>query len=106
MYTHMHMTKRRRQSAAPTMLSIAEARAHLPALVRRAEGGEEIRITRRGVPVAMVRSIPSPEDERSARLRALIAEMLADPALRAREADPWAKVRDRSPGRPPPSFDR
>jgi len=103
MYTQMDMTKRR-NSAAPTTLSIAEARANLPALVRRAEEGEEIQITRRGIPVAVVRSLPSAEHDRAIRFRALIAEMTSDPVLREATDEPWDDVRDRSPGRPPPSF--
>ena len=34
--------------------SIAEARANLPTIVREAESGKEIQLTRRGRPVAMV----------------------------------------------------
>lgn len=104
MYSWMDMT-RRRASAAPTTLSIAEARANLPAVVRRVEHGEEIQISRRGVAVAVVRSIRSTDDERMAAQRALIAEMLANPVLREGDDDPWADVRDPSPGRPVPSFD-
>jgi prevent-host-death family protein len=105
MYTEMDMTKRR-TARAPTSLSIAEARANLPAVVRRAADGEEIQITRRGVPVALLRSIPSAEEERAELLRALVAEMASDPALRDGDTDPWADVRDPSPGRRPPSFRR
>jgi len=46
----------------------------------------------------------SAEHERAARIRALIAEMTSDPVLREVSDDPWEEVRDRSPGRPPPSF--
>ena len=34
--------------------SIAEARTHLPSLVRKAESGEEVELTRRGEPVAVL----------------------------------------------------
>jgi prevent-host-death family protein len=34
--------------------SIAEARAHLPSLVRKAESGEAVELTRRGEPVAVL----------------------------------------------------
>ena len=34
--------------------SIAEARAHLPSLVREAESGEAVELTRRGEPVAVL----------------------------------------------------
>ena len=42
--------------------SIAEARANLPTIVREAESGKEIQLTRRGRPVAMV--VPSQKYER------------------------------------------
>lgn len=45
-------------------VQIAEAKAHLSALVERVEAGEEIIIARRGKPVA--RLIPEPKTGRSA----------------------------------------
>jgi prevent-host-death family protein len=45
-------------------VQIAEAKAHLSALVERVEAGEEIIIARRGKPVA--RLIPEPKGGRSA----------------------------------------
>jgi len=45
-------------------VQIAEAKAHLSALVERVEAGEEIIIARRGKPVA--RLIPEPSGGRSA----------------------------------------
>jgi prevent-host-death family protein len=45
-------------------VQIAEAKAHLSALVERVEAGEEIIIARRGKPVA--RLIPEPRSGRSA----------------------------------------
>lgn len=45
-------------------VQIAEAKAHLSALVERVEAGEEIIIARRGKPVA--RLIPEPKSGRSA----------------------------------------
>lgn len=45
-------------------VQIAEAKAHLSALVERVEAGEEIIIARRGKPVA--RLIPEPKSHRSA----------------------------------------
>lgn len=42
----------RRQAPAPLAVPLAEAKNHLSALVARAEQGEEIAITGRGVPVA------------------------------------------------------
>ncbi len=45
-------------------VQIAEAKAHLSALVERVEAGEEIIIARRGKPVA--RLIPEPQSNRNA----------------------------------------
>ena len=45
-------------------VAIAEAKAHLSALVERVEAGEEIVIARRGKPVA--RLVPEPRTKRSA----------------------------------------
>ncbi|OYY93827.1 MAG: prevent-host-death protein [Hydrogenophilales bacterium 28-61-23] len=45
-------------------VQIAEAKAHLSALVERVEAGEEIIIARRGKPVA--RLIPEPQTNRNA----------------------------------------
>ena len=45
-------------------VQIAEAKAHLSALVERVEAGEEIIIARRGKPVA--RLIPEPRTDRNA----------------------------------------
>jgi prevent-host-death family protein len=45
-------------------VQIAEAKAHLSALVERVESGEEIVIARRGKPVA--RLVPEPRTKRSA----------------------------------------
>ncbi len=45
-------------------VQIAEAKAHLSALVERVEAGEEIIIARRGKPVA--RLIPEPQSSRNA----------------------------------------
>jgi prevent-host-death family protein len=98
------MTKRR--SNAPRTLSIAEARASLADVVRRAESGEEVRITRRGIPVVVVRAVRSDEDERAERFRALVAQMAATPVADDGPADPWADVRDRSPGRDVPDLGR
>ncbi|MSP59728.1 MAG: type II toxin-antitoxin system prevent-host-death family antitoxin [Myxococcales bacterium] len=49
MYTKMYM-----EVVMSTRYSIAEARSRLPGLLRDAEGGAAIEITRRGEPVAVV----------------------------------------------------
>jgi prevent-host-death family protein len=95
-----------RRAAAAKTLTIAEARANLADVVRRAERGEEVRITRRGVAVAVVRAVRSSEDERAERFRALVARVSTTPVADDGPGDPWADVRDRSPGRPAPSFRR
>lgn len=41
----------------PRRYSITEARASLPAIVNQAESGQEIELTRRGKPVAVVMSL-------------------------------------------------
>jgi prevent-host-death family protein len=43
----------------PTV-SIAEAKAHLSALVERAAAGEAVQITRRGKPIAQLVAVPTP----------------------------------------------
>jgi prevent-host-death family protein len=50
--------------AAMKRVAIAEAKAHLSALVERVEAGEEIVIARRGKPVA--RLVPEPRTTRAA----------------------------------------
>ena len=95
-----------RRTAAAKTLTIAEARSNLADVVRRAERGEEVCITRRGVPVAVVRAVRSPEKERADRFSALVARMSATRVAEDGPSDPWADVRDRSPGRPAPTFRR
>ncbi len=96
----------RRIASGPKTLTIAEARASLADVVRRAERGEEVQITRRGIPVATVRSIRSEDNARAERFRALVARVASVPLSDDAESDPWADVRDLRPGRPPPTFER
>ena len=98
------MTKR--AELPSRVLTIAQTRASLADVVRRAERGEEIRITRRGVPVAVVRAVRTDEDERAERFRSLIARMRAAPIAGDGPDDPWADVRDKTFGRTPPDFRR
>ena len=82
-----------RQAPAPLAVPLAEAKNHLSSLVARAEQGEEIAITRRGVPVA--RLVPEQagnqvlKDRREQvdtalrRLRLLGAEVVVEGDLRA-----------------------
>lgn len=57
-------------------VSIADAKAHLSALVERAERGETVRITRRGKPVAQIVAAEVPRKRIDvAALRAIVATM-------------------------------
>jgi prevent-host-death family protein len=82
-----------RCQATPLAVPLAEAKNHLSALVARAEQGEEIAITRRGVPVArLVPELASDQvlkdrgeqvDTALSRLRVLGAEVILEGDLRA-----------------------
>lgn len=56
-------------------ISVTNAKAHLTELVRRAESGDEVILTRHGKPAARIVPVTAPPDE-SAR-RALIASIQA-----------------------------
>ena len=80
-------------------ISVADARRRLPQLLRKAEDGEEIRISRRGKPVAVLLSVD--EYERLRRRRPSVRAALA--SFRERiEGDGGVDLdvpRDPSPGR-------
>ncbi len=86
--------------------SIAEARDRLAALVHEAECGRPAELTRRGRPVAVILSLDAyrrlAQSEQAdfwsayERFRESV-----DPADLVDEPDPFADVRDRSPGREP-----
>ncbi len=82
--------------------SIAEAREHLPSIVHDAEAGTPIELTRRGKPVAMLVSIDEFRRLSSRREGFWSAyqrwRATVDPADLEGD-DPFADVRDRSPGR-------
>lgn len=87
----------------PRRYSVAEARAQLPSLLDAVEGGEDVEITRRGQPVAVVLSFHEYE-----RLKGAHTGFLADfTRWRAGVEDAdvdlpddfFAASRDRSPGR-------
>ena len=64
-------------------VSIADAKAHLSELVARAAGGETVRITRRGKPVAQIVAARAPRKRIDiAALRAMVEmmPMQAEPA--------------------------
>ncbi len=86
--------------------SIAEARDHLPGLVRQVERGGPVELTRRGKPVAVLVSIE--EYRRLAANRPSKTFMEAVEGFRrAPDFEPidvdavFRDVRDQSPGRPP-----
>ena len=69
-----------------TSMTVSEARAALPELLTRVEGGEEVTITRHGRPVAVLISPGSLHSRRAgealddaARLHQLVAEAAATP---------------------------
>lgn len=83
--------------------SIAEARSHLPSLVDEAESGQEIELTRRGKPVAVLLSLREVERLRGERAgfgdayrRFLKTHRLSEVGLDEEEI---ASTRDRSAGR-------
>ena len=83
--------------------SISEARAHLPLLIDQAEAGTDIKLTRRGKPVAVVVAIS--EYERLRRGRPSFAEayrkFLENHPLEefGLDDDFASSVRDKGPGR-------
>lgn len=83
--------------------SIAEARSNLPTIVDQAEAGQEIELTRRGKPVAVVVSLREIERLRSQRARfgETYKRFLKTHPLReiGIEPDFFDSARDRDPGR-------
>lgn len=93
-------------TTAPDMrrYSVAEARRSLPSLIRAAERGHTVEISRRGEPVAVLVSRRRFEDLSGGRPDFMEAyrEFLRETDLAALDLDPdeiFAGVRDRSPGR-------
>lgn len=98
MYIYMNTNEERRRH------SVAEARRHLPALIRAAEGGSTVEISRRGEPVAVLVSRQRFENLSVRRPDFMEAyrEFLREHDLASLDLDPdeiFADVRDRSPGR-------
>jgi prevent-host-death family protein len=87
----------------PKRYSIAEARSNLPRIVDQAEAGQEIELTRRGKPVAVVVSLRELERLRGERVpfgdayrRFLKVHPLRNVGV---EEDVFEPARDRGPGR-------
>jgi prevent-host-death family protein len=97
MYIELYMRR------MPKRYSIAEARSHLPSLVDEAESGQEIELTRRGKPVAVLLSLRELERLRGERMsfgesyrRFLKTHRLSEVGLEEGEIE---STRDRSAGR-------
>ena len=84
--------------------SVSEAKDSLPQLIREAEAGQEVRVTRRGLPVAVLLSAQKYDELKGGRpsfterYQAFRRELERD----AVDLDPdevFAGVRDKSPGR-------
>lgn len=73
-------------------ISVADAKAHLSELVERAEGGEPVRITRRGKPVAQITAVEVPRKRIDpAALRAVVDTM---PLQKESARDAVRRMRD------------
>lgn len=83
--------------------SVADARRGLPSLIRQAEAGAEIEITRRGKPVAVLISLHVHQQLKSSRpqFKQAYADFLArfDPAEVGLDDDFISSLRDSSAGR-------
>jgi len=90
----------------PRQIPLTEARDHLPALIRDAESGETIQLTRRGQPVAVLLSTAEYARLRQGNQETGFFESLM--AFRERhrldeqhpEPDEFDDLRDPAPGRP------
>ena len=94
MYIFMYMKPRR--------YSIARARAELPTLLRAVERGDEVEISRRGMPVAVLLSIADRARLESGRKSfgdAFDAFSAGSAAPERTPRNTFARLRSRSPGR-------
>jgi prevent-host-death family protein len=85
-----------------TQYSIADARKHLPALVDEVAAGNDVQLTRRGTPVAVVVSIA--EYQRLKAGKKTFSEAYADfrskfPEGHGVEPEYWDAIRSKDPGR-------
>lgn len=90
----------------PKQYSIAEARNHLAEVVHEVERCGAVELTRRGKPVAVILSAEAYAqlEPRRRDFAAALAEFRSSHDLDElwADGDPFADVRDRSPGREPP----
>jgi len=90
----------------PRQIPLAEAREHLPALIRDVEAGETVELTRRGQPVAVLLSATEYARLRHDDQEAGFFEALLDFRQRHRldqqtpEPGEFDDLRDPTPGRP------
>ncbi len=83
--------------------SIAEARDHFAEIVRQAEAGDEVRLTRRGRPIAVLMSerryegLAGGDQAWWKKLQDWRAQCVRDGVVV--DADVWDGLRDESPGR-------
>lgn len=94
MYIFMYMKPRR--------YSIARARAELPTLLRAVEHGNEVEISRRGVPVAVLLSVADRARLASGRKSfgdAFDAYSASSAAPERAARNTFSRLRSRSPGR-------
>jgi len=88
-----------------TQASIAEAKNNFPRLVQQAEAGEQISITRRGHPVAVLLStqayerLLAPKPDLSEFLRAWREDMRTVVAGASADEDVFTNLRDNAAGR-------
>lgn len=93
----MYMT---RKSGRSKSISVAEARRRWAEVVRTAQGGVPVEVTRNGEPVAAVIPIELLRRVEQPTLAEIVARFRARVAPDDLEGpDPWADVRDRSLGR-------
>jgi prevent-host-death family protein len=97
MYIHLYI-----RALMAKRYSIAEARSNLPTIVDQAEAGQEIELTRRGKPVAVLislREIQRMRGERTSFGDAYRRFLKAHPLTAAARGSEFASTRDRGTGR-------
>lgn len=78
--------------------SIAEAKAHLSALIEQVERGEAVTLTKRGKPVARIVSLFEPPQKPKIDLERLRAFRATMPKSKMNSADMIRKMRDEEDG--------
>ena len=73
-------------------LSVAQAKAHLSALLDAVEAGEDVEITRRGKPVARLTAPPAHATETPFDLNAFLATTISQPLHQGPAADAFIET--------------